>query len=142
MRILPPTLLAATLAACSGATEPEWRRDIGTLFPAEFGAIAVEAPTSARAGESFEVTVTTAGSSACVRASGATVTVAALTATVVPMDERYVGPRMCTDDLAPHPRRVSLRFSAAGTATLRVSGRSSTDPTQLTVIERQVEIEP
>lgn len=141
-RIVPPILLAATLAACSPATEPEWKRDIGTLLPAEFGAMAVDAPTSARAGVSFDVTVTTVGSSTCVRASGATVTVAGLTAIVVPMDERYVGPRMCTDDLAPHPRRVSLRFPAAGSAILRVSGRRSADPAQDTVIERQITIAP
>lgn len=120
---LAPLLL---LAACSGVTGPEpgSRRvvgviDIGSRVP---GSLAV--PDTVAAGAQFTVTVTTFGSSSCTRADGAEVEVRGLVAEIVPYDREATGARVCTDDLRPFPRKVTVSFAGPGQATVRVRGRA------------------
>jgi len=83
----------------------------------------LEMPARAIAGVAFEITVTTVGSGICTRADGASVAVSGLVADVTPWDRLAPARAVCTDDLAPFPRRVTLRFSSPGTATIRLHGR-------------------
>ena len=119
---LAPLLL---LTACSGATglEPGSRRVVGVIDVGSQSLRALAAPDTVAAGAPFVVTVTTFGSSSCTRADGAEVEVRGLVAEVVPYDREATGARVCTDDLRPFPRDVTVRFSAPGQATVRALGR-------------------
>jgi hypothetical protein len=50
------------------------------------------------------------------------VVVSGLLADVTPWDRVAPHGTACTDDLAPFPRDVTLRFDVAGTATVRLHG--------------------
>ena len=108
---------------------------MGALRPELSSIQMLEMPANATAGVSFEITVTTVGSSSCTRADGASVAVSGLVADVTPWDLVAPVGAVCTDDLAPFPRRVTLRFSGAGTATIRLHGRGGlTYEAALTVV--------
>jgi hypothetical protein len=90
-----------------------------------------QAPDAVRVGEHFTVTVVSYGSSSCTRPDGAEVRVNGLTAVITPYDEQAIGKgRVCTDDLRPYPRDVSLSFEEAGQALIRVIGRSFDGPAE------------
>lgn len=131
-------LVGFGVAGCSHVTAPEWVREIGLLHELHEP---LAAPGIVRAGVPFSITVTTAGSSSCTRASGASVRVEGLAADVVPMDERRVR-SICTGDLAAHPRSVSITFMTPGTATLRVSGVGTDPEAGLVTIERVIQVDP
>ena len=81
----------------------------------------IEAPSTVPVGQSFSITVSTFGNS-CVSPAGAEVTVKGLVATITPYD--VIADETCLDYLMPYPRTLQLRFGQAGTATIRVNGRS------------------
>jgi hypothetical protein len=100
----------------------------------------VQAPNTVRAGERFTVTVVTYGSSTCIRPAGAEVQVSDRTAEITPYDEQATGEGVvCTDDLRPYPRDVTLRFDEAGQALIRVIGRSFSGPAEF---ETSVVVQP
>jgi hypothetical protein len=80
----------------------------------------IRAPNTVQAGQSFTVTVTTYGSSTCLKSDGADVQVRDFTAEVTPWDLDLWGATVCTADLASHPREVELAFDRPGQATIRV----------------------
>ena len=82
----------------------------------------ITAPNRVRAGEDFQVTITTFGGG-CERAGGADVSMAANTATVSVYDFSTAGPDVaCTLELKRMPRSVTLRFPTPGEALIRVQG--------------------
>jgi hypothetical protein len=115
------------LSACAAATEPEWSErapgalDVGHELGREHPVVRV--PPSAHAGVPFQVEVVTYGSSSCTRAEGADVLLHDLVAEITPYD-RLRSDIGCTPDMYPFPRPVMLQFAVAGTAVLRVKGRS------------------
>lgn len=113
------------IAACSSPFGPSWKRVIGTIeVGGQHSPSPIHLPSEIRSGVSFSATVVTYGSSTCTRADGADVQVTGLTAEITPYDLRRTGKAVCTDDLAPHPREVRLRFNTPGEALIRVRGRS------------------
>lgn len=113
------------LGGCTGSVNPDgWQRVVGVI---EFGggsAVPIQLPAEVRRGDPFTATVVTFGSGTCTRADGADVQVNGLTATITPYDLKPTGDAICTDDLASHPRTVTLRFQLTGEASIRVIGRT------------------
>ncbi len=126
-RVLPLALLSLALpSGCSstlGSDPEEWVREVGWLAPELSSIQMLKMPAQATAGVPFGITVTTVGSSSCTRADGADVVVSVLVADVTPWDRVAPQGTACTEDLAPFPRDVTLRFDLAGTATVRLHGR-------------------
>jgi hypothetical protein len=85
----------------------------------------IENPSTVSVGQSFSITVSTFGNS-CVSPAGADAVVNGLVATITPYD--FIVGGTCLDYLKPYPRSVQLRFNQAGTATIRVNGRSFYHP--------------
>ena len=82
----------------------------------------ITAPSTAPVGQSFSITVSTFGNSG-VSSAGAEVVVDGLVATITPYDFVVTGEN-CLDYLKAYPRTLQLGFGQAGTATIRVNGRS------------------
>jgi hypothetical protein len=122
------TLVAAAVlitAYCGGPTEAEyqWRRQPGLIDVGSSHTAPISLPDTIQGAGSRTVVVQTRGSSSCTRAAGADVEYGHLAVTIRPMD--LVATRgICTDDLAPHPRNVTINFNNVGTWTVRVVGRS------------------
>jgi hypothetical protein len=117
----------AALSGCSDAVGPDpgWERQIGVIDIGGFQSPPIELPQTVEVGVPFTATVMTFGSSSCVREDGAEVFTSGLTAHVRPYDLIAVAvDRVCTDDLGPHPREVTIRFDQAGEATVLVLGKT------------------
>lgn len=143
LRLSVAAVLTVGVVGCSLLTADEWVRRTGALAPSHTHAQAVVVPGTARVGVPFTITVATVGSGSCVRPSGASVEVVGLTATVVPMDEVYVGGRhACTDDLVSYPRTVTLTFMEPGSASVQVSGVDAYARHQVATVVRAVRIDP
>lgn len=141
----PRLLLVALLplvAACASLLEPgqEWRRVVGITSISPHQPPPIRLPDTIRAGVPFTATVITWGSGSCTRPDGAEVRTSGLLVEVTPYD-REATSGVCTDDLRPYPREVSLRIDAAGEAVVRVIGRPilTTVPA---VYEEQVLVHP
>jgi hypothetical protein len=118
-------VLILTLAACAGPADPPgWQRVIGWANPEMSSIQAIKFPAEVVANQAFDVTITTIGSSSCTRADGATATVDQNIATVTPYD--FIAPpnTACTRDLRTFARTVSVKFPAAGPATIRLNTRA------------------
>lgn len=103
----------------------------------------VAAPTTVRAGETFEVTITTFGGG-CERAGGADVRVEGLVATISVYDFTVAGPAVsCTAELKRLPRTVSLSFAEAGAAVIRIEGQrvASDTPGAPTTLEQPITVQ-
>lgn len=108
---------------CSLVAGPEYRRVLGIVDIGDARARILRAPDTTRVGIPFQVEVGTYGSGSCTRADGTTVTVQGNLAEIVLFDRERVG-GACTTDLSPFQRTTTVQFDEAGTATLRVRGRS------------------
>ncbi|GIW53079.1 MAG: hypothetical protein KatS3mg081_2434 [Gemmatimonadales bacterium] len=131
-RVLLAVPLAA--AACVWGTGPDWVVVPGFIGVGSLGVPleVLSAPDTVNAGEPFNIVVTTFGSSSCTRAAGANSSVSGLSASIVPLDSVLRGDVVCTDDLKPFPRDVSLTFGTAGQGLIAVTGRSRVGDTTVT----------
>lgn len=126
LRILSLLILTASLVGC-GIVAPErgWTRVVGLIDvggPDDPVQRSLEVPDTVQVGAPFTARVTTYGSGSCIQQDGAEVQRRNETVDVTPYDLRAtIG--VCTDDLAPYPRPVELRFDTPGEATVRVLGR-------------------
>lgn len=127
-RSFPIALAVLSIACHSSPLEPA--RVIGNIG-GQSATQVIDAPASASAGQSFNVTVSTFGNS-CVKAAGADVRVEGLVATITPYDVVATGVT-CLDYSKAYPRVVPLSFAQAGAATIRVQGRSDSQPGLVTV---------
>jgi hypothetical protein len=120
--------------ACLSSTGPDWVVVPGFIGVASLGVPleVVSAPDTVNAGEPFNVVVTTYGSSSCTRAAGANSSASGLSASIVPLDSVLRGDVVCTADLHPFPRNVSLTFATAGQGLIAVTGRGRTADTTVT----------
>ena len=113
------------VASCGSLTEGEyqWRRQPGLIDVGSSHMLPITLPDTIQGAGPRTVVVQTRGSSSCTRADGADVEYGDLVVTIRPMD--LVATRgICTDDLAPHPRNVTINLDTFGTWTVRVVGRS------------------
>jgi hypothetical protein len=122
---LSSAFIVATLLGCASLVGPErtWERQVGVIEIGGDQPPPIELPDTVEQGVPFATSVVTFGSSTCVRADGAEVNTSGLTAHIIPYDLVAVT-GVCTDDLAPYPREVTLQFDEAGEATVRVLGRT------------------
>lgn len=127
----------ALLAGCGSVIDPGWQREVGMTGDAGTPP-PITLPASAKRGVAFDATVTTFGSGSCTRADGAEVSVRGLVAEITPYDLVNHG-GICTADLRAFPRTVSLRFDEAGEATVRVNGRSGSQPVRY---ETRITVQP
>ena len=123
-------LLASGLVLCligchTFFRSPREHRVIGIIEVTDVSGPVIQAPSTAHAGEWFEVTVTTRGSS-CVRADGADVDIRGLIALITPRDiVNYA--HGCLEYDAPYPRRVKVRFDKPGRGVIRVRALNNDD---------------
>lgn len=130
------------VAACSTITGNDFARVRGLIVPSPgFAARVITAPDTVSAGVRFTVSVTSFGSGTCTRADGATVSMAGVLVTISVWDREQIG-GVCTDDLRPYPREVSLRINDAGRAMIRVQGRgyprAANGQDSVVVVEKQI----
>ena len=118
---LPPVLLI--LLGCSASTEPEWSRVPGLVVEGTAPFTSVVAPAEVARGQTFEITVSTFGSSSCTRSDGYELSLTAAGAEIRVFDRVAPQNTPCTDDFRQFPRTVALSFPAAGTIELTVVGR-------------------
>ena len=128
-----------SLSACASPTSPNSVRVVGILDGGDPDAEVLESPDSARVGIPLVVRVTTYGSGSCTRADGADVTQFAAQADITPRD-RELRDRACTRDLRPSTRNVTVRFTVAGRALIRVRGRRNDGTDAIVVRERFVTV--
>ncbi len=128
--------ILATFLGCTNPFGPErqpereWERQVGAIEIGGAQEPPIELPDTVEQGVPFASTVVTFGSGNCVRADGADVDVSGLTAHITPYDLVAIT-GVCTDDLAPYPREVTLQFDEVGEATVWVHGRTLLgEPTQ------------
>lgn len=112
-------LAAVALLLCACATEDSVVEP-GVI---DFGGdpVRIDAPSSARVGESFVVTVTTYGGG-CIELERTDVELTDDGADITPLDRRRV-PGPCTLVLHLFPHEVTLTFATAGTKTIHIHGR-------------------
>lgn len=135
LRALLVLLLPLAVGCTSILGVTDWERVPGDIGNST-GAV-LQAPTEARQGVAFQITVTTYGSGSCTRADGAETAVVGLLAVVRPFDLEKRGANVvCTMDLAPYSRSVTLRFDEAGEATIRVIGARGEQ------VEQQLTVQP
>lgn len=122
IRSAVPLALILITAGCPAILGSDWVRRVGNIVAGGPGTPPITLPATAQRGVPFTATVTTHGSSSCTRADGAEVSMqSASTVQVTPYDLVNVA-GVCTADLHPFPREVTLRFDQAGEATIRVHG--------------------
>lgn len=135
---LPATLLAAAViastASCSVFGAGDETRRIGVIsYYSE--PVLIDAPTTARTGEHFDVRVRTYGGG-CIRQGETSTTVEGLRAGVTPYDIDS-GASACTDELRTFEHTARLRFDGAGLAIITVRGRRLPED-EIVIIEHQL----
>ena len=127
MRLILYSALTLFLAGCHRFHRlPKEYHVIGAIDSSGVSGPVIQAPSTVHVGESFEVIVTTRGSS-CVRAEGADVEVKGLVALITPRDiVNYA--HGCLEYDAPYSRSVKVRFDRVGPGVLRVYGLSDRKP--------------
>jgi hypothetical protein len=136
-RFAPAAVLAlALLPACMNLLGPgtQWQRVVGVIEIGGDQPPPLHLPAEVRAGVPFTAMVVTWGSGSCTRADGAEVVWSAAGAQITPYDREAVR-GVCTDDLRPYPREVTLRFEQPGETEVRVVGRPilTDEPVHFTV---------
>ena len=119
----PPSQTAEPTTMPAPSAAPDEREITAIIDYYDDGSTGViSAPATVRAGQTFQVTITTFGGG-CERAGGTRVSVQGSVATISVYDFTVAGPAVsCTAMLKRLPRTVDLRFDAAGAATIRVEG--------------------
>lgn len=121
-RSLPHVLTLGALA-CGDPTGPDGRATPGLLLTGDAPMTSLVAPETARAGERFDVTVSSFGSGNCTRPARDQVRVTGLRAEIRLYDFQGGAATGCTRDLRQFPRTVRLTFDRPGRAEIVVIGR-------------------
>jgi len=117
---------------CSQPSDPGqrsrevWTRVIGRIDAGPAGSeAALQAPDTARAGAVFSVTVSTYGSTGCIRPDQSDVQRAQSSVNITVYDSLWVGTPTCLPDWHQYSRALELRFDVAGSAVVRLHGRGA-----------------
>lgn len=118
-----PLLFACALimVGCSNVSDPKPTRDIGFIAPDLEGTV-ILAPDTVLAGQSFQATINTFGSSSCTIPDGVDLFLADNAAIITPYDRGPGRDVPCTGDWAPRPHPVELHFTVLGQAEIQVVG--------------------
>ncbi len=121
-------LFLALVSACSSISDQRqasvWSRAVGFIDSGGVAVSPITAPDTVQAGSPFAVTVSTFGSSGCIRPDESHVQQAVLSADITPFDSVWVGSGICPADWRAHPRSVELTFDTPGAGLIRLHGRS------------------
>ncbi|HEU0014601.1 MAG TPA: hypothetical protein VFQ45_13005 [Longimicrobium sp.] len=137
-------VLPVLLAACTNSSFPDPPVEGGTvvgitgLYENRETTEALQAPESARVGETFTVRAYSYGSSSCTDPERVDVDRKVRQVEIVPYDRIAPQGTVCTMDLHAFPREIEVRFDVAGEAVVRLRGRSVYGGTAVT--ERRVTI--
>lgn len=137
-----PLMLPAAILSCSDPGQPRagtWSRLVGFV---DSGGIAIgplAVPDTVSAGVSFTVTVSTFGSTGCIRPDQSQVQQGTTSADITPYDSVWSGTPPCLPGWQAYARPVELRFDTPGSGLIRAHGRGFDRDLTL---ERSVTIKP
>ena len=144
-RMCYPVQALVLILACSPPSdqgEPvriAWNRVVGFI---DNGGMAVDPlilPDTIRAGVTFRATVSTFGSTGCIRPDRSQVLATGLRAEITPYDSAWSGSPPCLPGWEGRSRSVDLTFATPGSALVRLHGRGFTGDLTL---ERAVTVRP
>ena len=121
-------LFLVVVAGCSSISDQRqasgWSRAIGFIDSGGVAVSPIMVPDTVQAGAPFAVTVSTFGSSGCIRPDQSHEQQTAWSADITPYDSVWVGSEICPADWRAHPRSVELTFDRPGAALILLHGRS------------------
>ena len=129
VRMGAPILVLASLLACSQPSdqgEPAriaWSQAVGFVDNGGTALDALTVPDSIRAGVTFTATVSTFGSTGCIRPDRSQVLASGPQADITPYDSVWSGSPPCLPGWQGYSRSVELTFAAPGSALVRLHGR-------------------
>jgi hypothetical protein len=136
-------LTALVVAGCRALTGEDIRRERQLGWIEFYGQPAViQLPSTVSRGRDFDVVVTTYGGG-CVDQGDTRVTTSATHAEIRPFDifiTEMPDDYACTDILKQFGHRATLRFTQAGTVTVRIHGRKEPSG-DVIVVERQLTVQ-
>jgi hypothetical protein len=125
-----PLVVAIAVLGCSQFVDQGtsrsvgyWSRAVGFVDSGGISTSPLVAPDTVQAGVGFTVTVSTFGSSACIRPDQSQVQFEGSVASITPYDSVWSNKPPCPGDWRGHPRPVELRFDAVGSARIELHGR-------------------
>jgi len=127
-RQFPGVVLAlGAAAACGQGLAPvnggSWSRAVGFIDSGGIATTPLAVPDTVQARSPFVVTVSTFGSTGCIRPDRSQVQVAGSVADITPYDSVWSNTPPCPPGWQGYPRAVELRFDSAGVARIQLHGR-------------------
>lgn len=118
--------VACTGPADQGQGGPDWIRVVGRIDAGPPGSqAALQAPDTVTGGATFTITVSTYGSTGCIRPDRSDIQQDQSSADITVYDSLWVGKTTCLSDWHRYPRALVLRFDTAGPAFIRLHGRGA-----------------
>jgi hypothetical protein len=129
MRLSPSLGIVVALVAF-GCSQPSdqgtggsWNRAIGFIDSGGIATRPILAPRSVQAGSVFRVTVSTFGSTGCIRPDESQVQLTGSVVDITPYDSVWSNDPPCLPGWQAYPRSLELRFDQVGSALIRLHGR-------------------
>ena len=129
-------VIALAALACSRPSDQGSSRVVGLIDSGGIATSPIVVPAAVQAGTVFTVTVSTFGSTGCIRPDESQVQVTGSVADITPYDRISNSPP-CLPGWEAYPRAVELRFDQVGSGVIRLHGRGFDGPLTL---ERAVPI--
>ena len=127
LKSLTPVVALGVAVGCARESAPvevgSWSRAVGFIDSGGIPTTPLAVPDTVHARASFAVTVSTFGSTGCIRADLSQVQVAGSVADITPYDSVWSNTPPCPPGWQGYPRAVDLRFDSAGVARIRLHGR-------------------
>ncbi len=127
LQSLAPVLALGVAVACGQGSAPvevgSWSRAVGFIDSGGIATTPLAVPDTVQARVPFAVTVSTFGSTGCIRPDLSQVQVAGLVADITPYDSVWSNTPPCPPGWQSYPRAVELRFDSAGVARIQLHGR-------------------
>ena len=119
-------MLLIPLLRCGQPAEPAgeaWSTAVGFIEAGGVEPGPLVVPDTVQAGAPFEITISTFGSSGCIRPDDSEVRQSGALVDVTPYDSVWAGSVPCLPDWRRYPRGIELRFDAPGSGLIRLHGR-------------------
>jgi len=105
------------------STAGYWSRAVGFVDSGGISTSPIDAPDTVLAGARFTVTISTFGSTGCIRPNRSQVQLEGSAANITPYDSVWSNNPPCPPGWQAYPRTVELRFDMAGTGRIQLHGR-------------------
>jgi len=127
LQSLAPVVAIGAAVGCAQESAPvevgSWSRAVGFIDSGGIATTPLAVPDTVQARASFAVTVSTFGSTGCIRPDLSQVQIAGSVADITPYDSVWSNTPPCPPGWQSYPRAVELRFDSAGVAHIRLHGR-------------------